>query len=96
MNLPLLSLATLLVAGCVAEPVTPAGSTSDQPEARKAAAAGDDTICTREYPTGSNIPVTKCRSRAQAAAEKAAADEMMRRAHTLGARPSTQPGAPSN
>ena len=36
------------------------------------------------------------RLNAVAKAEKAAADEMMRRAHTLGGRPSAQPGVPTN
>jgi len=92
----ILSLATMLVAGCAGEPVAPAVPAATEPVPQKKTAAADDTICTREYPTGSNIPVTKCRSRAQAEKEQAAAAEMMRRAHTLGGRPSAQPGAPTN
>jgi len=49
-----------------------------------AAAAGsnDDMVCTREYPTGSSIPITRCRSRQQIEAEKAAATEALRRGQT--------------
>jgi hypothetical protein len=58
----------VLVLGCAAEPVADTN------------VAGDgDMVCKREYPTGSNIPVTKCRTRAQIEAEKTAANESLRR-----------------
>lgn len=69
-------LATVLLAACAANP------------ADKSAAAGspDEMVCTREYPTGSNLPVSRCRSRAQIDEEKATAAESLRRA---------QPGGPA-
>jgi hypothetical protein len=83
-----LSLSALLLAACAAEPAAQATSkapaAADQPKAAATAAADNDTICTREYPTGSNIPLTKCRTRAQVEAEKAAAEDSMRRVQTSG------------
>jgi hypothetical protein len=38
-----------------------------------------EMVCKREYPTGSNLPVTKCRTRAQIEAERAAANEALQR-----------------
>lgn len=37
-------------------------------------ASDNGTVCTRETPVGSNLPVTKCRSAQQAAQEKADAE----------------------
>lgn len=77
---PALSLVAMLLAACAAEPV-------GQPATAAAAAAPgaqDEMVCTREYPTGSNIPLTKCRTRAQIEAEKAAATEGLRRLQTGG------------
>ena len=58
----------VLVLGCAAEPVAATNVASD-----------GDMVCKREYPTGSNLPVTKCRTRAQIEEEKAAANESLRR-----------------
>ena len=80
-----MSLATLFLVACAADPAvqsttgapaTPAGTT--------AVAGGDELVCTREYPTGSNIPVNKCRTRAQVEAEKAASAEALRRTQAGG------------
>ena len=87
----ILSLTTLLLAGCAAEPVAATHPSTTPTEAQKSAAAGDDTVCSREYPTGSNIPVTKCKTRAQIEKEQAAAHETMRRAQTL--RPNARMGS---
>jgi len=50
-----------------------------------------DLVCTREYPTGSNIPLTKCRTRSQVETEKAVATENLRRNQTGG--PNAKPGS---
>lgn len=87
-----LSLIVLFVVGCAAEP-TPSGTTGSvaQPAPAATAAGGsDEMVCSREYPTGSNIPITKCRSRQQIEAEKAAAMEGLRRNQTGG--PNTKMG----
>jgi hypothetical protein len=61
------SIAVLLLA-CAAEPVAATNVASD-----------GEMVCKREYPTGSNLPVTKCRTRAQIEAERAAANEALQR-----------------
>ena len=86
----LLSLTTLLLAACASEPVAATKPPTNPADTQTSAAAGDDTVCTREYPTGSNIPVTRCKTRAQIEKEQAAAHETMRRAQTL--RPNTRMG----
>ncbi|MFO1220978.1 MAG: hypothetical protein U1E89_21665 [Burkholderiaceae bacterium] len=66
--------------GCAAAPSPP-------PAVATAVAAeqkSGDMVCTREYPTGSNIPITKCRTREQIEAERAAAHEGLRRHQTGG------------
>jgi len=68
-----LSLATALVAACAAEPSAPGGATTET------AAAPSDMICGREYATGSNIAVTRCRTSEQAQAEKDAATRSLGR-----------------
>lgn len=70
----------LLLVGCATEPT---GQTAAAPAAATADAK-DEMVCSREYPTGSNLPITKCRSRAQIEAEKAAATESLRRNQTGG------------
>ncbi len=74
MRIPLttlaLSLSSALLAACAAEPAPP----STVPEA---AATQSDVVCSREYPTGSNMAVTKCRSREQAEMEKAVAERTL-------------------
>ena len=66
-----LSLSSALLAACAAEPAS--GATTE------ATAAKSDLICSREYATGSNIAVTKCRTTEQAEAEKAAAAQSLGR-----------------
>jgi hypothetical protein len=66
----------VILAACASERPAQIGVTAD--------AADADTVCTREYPTGSNIPLTKCRTRAQVETEKAAAAENLRRSQTGG------------
>lgn len=73
----------LLLASCAAEPVAPAATNATAPAA-SAAAGGDEMVCTREYPIGSNIPVNKCRTRAQIEADRAAAQENLKRGQTGG------------
>ena len=68
-----LSLASALLAACAADPATPSGATAET------AAAKSDLVCSREYATGSNIAVTKCRTTEQAEAEKAAAAQSLGR-----------------
>jgi hypothetical protein len=62
-----------LLAACAVEPATPGAATTE------ATAAKSDLICGREYATGSNIAVTKCRTTEQAEAEKAAAAQSLGR-----------------
>lgn len=90
-----LPLIVLLLAACAAEPTAPSKNAAAATQAVAAPAATasgekDDMVCTREYPTGSNIPITKCRSRQQIEAEKAAAMESLRRNQTGG--PNTKMG----
>jgi len=87
----ILSLTTLLLGACASEAVEPTNPSANPAGTQTTAAAGDDTVCTREYPTGSNIPVTKCKTRAQIEKEQAAAHETMRRAQTL--RPNARMGS---
>jgi len=68
-----LSLASVLVAACAADPATPPAATAD------AAAKPSDVVCGREYMTGSNIATTKCRTTEQAEVEKAAATRSLGR-----------------
>jgi len=68
-----LSVSSALLAACAAEPATPTDATT------QAAAAKSDLICSREYATGSNIAVTRCRTTEQAEAEKAAAAQSLGR-----------------
>lgn len=44
----------------------------------------DGNVCVREYPIGSNIPVTRCRTREQREAEKTAGEELLRQAQQAG------------
>jgi hypothetical protein len=65
------SLASVLLVGCAGDP---------QKQTNAAGADNaDELVCTREYPTGSNIPIKRCRSRAQIEEERAAAVETIRR-----------------
>jgi hypothetical protein len=64
--------AALSLVACAAEPAAQTNS------------AASDLVCTREYPIGSNIPVTKCRTHEQVEAEKAAATEGLRRTQAGG------------
>lgn len=81
----ILSMSALLLVACANEPIASAASNEQQSALRS-----DDTVCAREYPTGSNIPITKCKTRAQIEKEQAAAHETMRRAQTL--RPNARMG----
>jgi curli biogenesis system outer membrane secretion channel CsgG len=69
-------LATVVIAGCSTEPAARTSAAPNQ--------AASDMVCAREYPIGSNIPVTKCRTREQIEADKAAATENLRRPQTGG------------
>jgi hypothetical protein len=69
-----LSLSSAFLAACAVDPATPAAD-----GAKEAAAAPSDLICGREYMTGSNIAQTKCRTREQAEAERAAAERNLGR-----------------
>jgi len=70
--------AALWLAACAAESETPTQTGA------ASSAHPDETICSREYPIGSNIPMTKCRTRAEVDARRAAANEELRRAQTGG------------
>ncbi|WP_280151378.1 hypothetical protein [Piscinibacter sp. XHJ-5] len=79
-----ISLFALMLAACAAQP-TNSGTESTTTQANATSAGNDgDTVCSREYPTGSNIPIVKCRTRAQADAEKTAANESLRRVQSGG------------
>ena len=67
-----LSLSGALLAACAADPAAPTVAT-------EASAEKSDMVCSREYATGSNIAVTKCRTTEQAEAEKAAAERNLGR-----------------
>jgi hypothetical protein len=69
-------LATVIIAACSTEPSAQTSAAPNQ--------AASNVVCTREYPIGSNIPVTKCRTREQIEADKAAATENLRRTQTGG------------
>lgn len=56
-------LAPLFLAGCAASPQS------------QTAVAEQTVVCARETPTGSNIPVTRCRNASQREQEKTNADE---------------------
>ena len=75
-------LSTLILAACVAEPPVPANATNVSSAA--SGAGSSEMFCSREYPTGSNIAVTVCRTKEQVAAEKAAGTENLRRSQTGG------------
>ena len=83
-----LLLSSLILAACAAEPPAPAKATG------VASASSTDSqsekFCSREYPTGSNIPITVCRTKEQIEAEKAAGTESLRRQQTGG--PNAKPG----
>jgi len=77
--------ASVLVVACAAEPTPP----TDQPDQ-----TAGDMVCTREYPTGSTIPMTKCRSPDQITRERRVGQETIRR-NTTGTA-ATKPGGGSN
>jgi hypothetical protein len=76
-----------LMAACASDAATVA---SVAPAASGADRAGSDMICAKEYPTGSNIAVTKCRTREEVEAERAAGAQGVGRAQAGG--PSTKMG----
>jgi len=78
------SLATVFLVACAADPVGQTTEASAKQANAPVAANGDELVCTREYPTGTNIPVKKCRTRAQIDEEKAAAVDTLRRAQAVG------------
>jgi hypothetical protein len=81
------SLSALVLAACAAPPV---GEKSAATQTNSVSGAAEsELVCTKEYGTGSNIPVTKCRTRGQIDADKEAAAESLRRAQTGGPRPGT-------
>jgi hypothetical protein len=84
---PLLStcaslLSALLLAACAADPA--ASTVATATPASGADHTASDVICAKEYPTGSNIAVTKCRSREQVEAEKANASHGLARGQAGG------------
>jgi len=78
-----LSLASILAA-CAAEPAARADAAPGAMATPSPNASPDEMVCTREYPIGSNIPITKCKSRAQIEADRAASQENLRRNQTGG------------
>ena len=78
---PHLSLCALVLfaslVGCASEPTTPTIASSAAASSPSAGSASD-VICAKEYPTGSNIAVTKCRTPEQMASQKAAAQGLAR------------------
>jgi hypothetical protein len=85
-SLHVLMLLTSILASCAADPVAP---TKDSTKA--ASAAPSDMICGKEYPTGSYIAVTKCRTREQVESERLGAERGLGRAQTGG--PNAQAGS---
>jgi len=76
--------AALWLAACAAESPT-SSPTSTAPQTAAASSDSEkEMLCSREYPIGSNIPITKCRTRAQVDAGRATATEELRRAQTGG------------
>lgn len=73
-------LMTLILVACAAEPPAQTNVTGAVDDT-------DKTICTREYPIGSNIPVTKCRTRDHMEANRESAAEGLRRAQAGGSTP---------
>ena len=70
MRVRIVFLAALALAGCA----------SNEPAAQSVAGGksnNDDFICVKEYPLGSNIPVTRCRNTAQREQDKREADETL-------------------
>jgi len=82
MRFVLSTFVAVLVAACAANTADPAS----QPEQ-----AANASVCTREYPTGSNYPVTKCRARDQVEAERRAGQEALQRQQMHG--PTTTMGS---
>jgi hypothetical protein len=78
------SMASVLLVACAAPSAIQTAAAPEGPASTADTGNGDDLICTREYPTGSNIPVRKCRTLAQIAADKAASTESLRRAQAGG------------
>jgi hypothetical protein len=70
----------LAVAGCASPPL---GST----------AKSDTAICTRETPTGSNVPVTRCRTAAQVERDRVEAATVKEEIHHKAANPNALGGA---
>lgn len=75
------ALATVLIAACASDPAA-------RPQAASSSSATGDRsqmVCTREYPIGTNIPVTKCRTREQIEADKRTATESLNKIQRGGA-----------
>lgn len=79
LSTPAALFAAVLTAACAADPAT----TADAPRAAQATQA-DNKVCVREYPIGSSVPVTRCRTPEQIEAERAAAAETARRMQSTG------------
>ena len=60
------------------------GCASRQPQGQTVADNKPDVICVREYPTGSNLPVTRCTTAAQRAAAKREADDTLESVRRVG------------
>jgi hypothetical protein len=67
-------LIALVIAGCAAPPPGPT-------------AKGDAQICVRETPTGSNVPVTRCRTAAQIERDRVEAAKVKEEIHHKAANP---------
>ena len=81
--LAVLMASSALLVACATEPAVPS-SAAKPVETTTSASGNDEVLCSREYPTGSNIPISKCRTRKQIEAEKAVASESLRRTQTGG------------
>ena len=79
------ALATLLLAACAADPADQSAATSQ---------TASDMTCTREYPTGTNIPITKCRTREQIETERKVGQDALRQVQKGG--PTTSLGGSGN
>jgi hypothetical protein len=72
----------LVLVACASDPAVPADASSKQ--ANTTSGNGDELVCTREVPVGTNFSVKKCRTRAQIAAENAAGADAISHAGSIG------------
>lgn len=75
MRTPLSALVLLSLMACAADPAAEHATLSQ---------ADDQMVCTRDYPTGSSIPITKCRTREQIERERKVGQDALLRTQSGG------------